>query len=932
MRRLLLAIVALVLLFPAGAGAQRYDWRLQFRTIDTEHFSIHYHQGEEAIARRLAALSESIAARLARDYGRPAGRVDVILVDQTDLSNGWATPVPYNLIEIAAVPPPGLSVIGNTDDWLRTVFAHEYVHVLHLDRSRGVFGALRRLFGRSPVLFPNVFLPIWQIEGLATFEEGLDEPRGRVHAGEVRTMIALAAAQTGTATLDRSSHPLIRWPSGNAPYVNGALFHEYLARRFGRESLARLASETAGYVPYFGSLAFREVFGESLGSLWRAFEAELKGAATVRSAPGVRRITTHGFTVTAPRFAPDGRLFYSITTPHAFPALLEHGDPSRHIADRFLGDGLGAGRDWLIFDQIEYVRSVGLQSDLYAVPARGGRVRRLTRGARAADPDLSPDGRTVAYAVQHTDRRPLVTMPLGTDGEPGRPVVLLDEPGVSYYLPRWSPDGRRLLAEARRVGVPPQIVIVDVATRSVRSIPQVSDGRAVTPGWLNDDVVLFAAERERQPFAIYAVDLRDAAVRRLVAPSGAHGPVVSPDGRTLVFVGLSGSGYDLYEVALEAAVWDAARLDETGTRDGAQMVDSPLPAGAREHDYTPFAALRPRFWTPIVQRDEGVWSAGAATGGMDPLGRHAYGAAVTWSTGRARPDWAAAYLYERWRPGFFVQASDDTDPFRDGEWRTTAVDAGVQLPVRRVRWASSLFGGVHASEDTRTCASCDPSLVGTFTRRAVRGGWRISSARRYGYSISPVDGGTFVSAVEADARALGASGSARAFTADARWYVPVGPRHGVLAVRGAAAAAWGEQASRRVFSAGGSEPQGAGFDFGVDAIGLLRGYDEADVFGWRAAVINADYRVPLARIERGLGTVPLFVRTVHGAVFVDAGHAWLDRFRRSEVRRAYGAELSADLLAGYVLPLTVTGGAAWRDDPSDRVRGWALFARIGGAF
>ncbi|PYR59559.1 MAG: hypothetical protein DMF85_07450 [Acidobacteria bacterium] len=128
-------------------AATRYDWRFRFRTLTTRHFEIHFHQGEAALARRVAAIAEEVRDQLDPALGRPAARVHVILVDQNDLPNGWATP-----------------------DWLRLVLTHEYTHIVHLDRSRGWIGGLRRVFGRVPVLFPNQFLPVWQIEGIATDE------------------------------------------------------------------------------------------------------------------------------------------------------------------------------------------------------------------------------------------------------------------------------------------------------------------------------------------------------------------------------------------------------------------------------------------------------------------------------------------------------------------------------------------------------------------------------------------------------------------------------------------------------------------------------------------------------------------------------------------------------------------------------------------
>ena len=163
---------AVVVLMPALASAStRYDPRLRFRTISTPRFDIHFHQGEEMQARRLALIAEEVAARVDKVLGPVSGRVQVILVNQTDLPNGWATPLPYNLIEISAAGPTGGSIIGNTDDWLSLVFTHEYTHIVHLSRGRGWIGGLRRVFGRMPLLYPNLFQPVWQIEGIATYAE-----------------------------------------------------------------------------------------------------------------------------------------------------------------------------------------------------------------------------------------------------------------------------------------------------------------------------------------------------------------------------------------------------------------------------------------------------------------------------------------------------------------------------------------------------------------------------------------------------------------------------------------------------------------------------------------------------------------------------------------------------------------------------------------
>jgi hypothetical protein len=203
----------------------RYDPSLRFRTLSVGHVDIYFHQGEDALAQRLARIVQETSAAIDRRLGSPKGRVRVILVDQADVSNGWATVIPYNLIEIAAVPPAGASEIGNTDDWLRLVFTHEYAHVIHLEKSRGWLGSLRHVFGRMPLFYSNLFLPAWQIEGLATYEESAVAGGGRVNAGDFRMILDHAAVANRFAPLDRATTAVIDWPGGTSAYLYGAFFH-----------------------------------------------------------------------------------------------------------------------------------------------------------------------------------------------------------------------------------------------------------------------------------------------------------------------------------------------------------------------------------------------------------------------------------------------------------------------------------------------------------------------------------------------------------------------------------------------------------------------------------------------------------------------------------------------------------------------------------
>ena len=932
------AVACLAAVAAQVSAAERYDPRFRFRTIRTAHFDVHAHQGEEALARRLAVIAERVHQRFRATLGVPRGRVHVIVVDQNDVANGWATPVPRDTIEITAAPPAVSSLIGNTSDWLELVFIHEYTHILHLDRTRGFMQGLRSVFGRNPVAFPNGFLPVWHVEGVATFHESRVTGQGRVPAGDFRAIVDVAKANGRFESIDRVSGGLTDWPGGHAPYAYGAYFHQFLADRYGAERLTELADRTAGRVPFFGNGAFKKVFGRSTTELWNDFRESRPALAASETDARARRLTDHGFTVTAPRVAEDGTIFYAVANPHGFPALMRlaaGGQPSR-VAWRALGGGTAVGREWVVFDQVERVRSVAIHSDLFAVRRAGGRVRRLTRGARLGDPDLSPDGQRIVSTVQAAGRRAIAVLPF-TAGSMPAPRTIADDPEADYERPRWSPDGRRILA-ARRYQRAFELVVVDAESSDVRVLFSRAGTRVTTPSWSPDGAaILFAAAEDTSPFQIHRLDLATGAIVRLTdTAGGAQSPELAPDG-SLVYVGYTADGSDLFSLSIaggESRFAGSSSL-QAGDRNRQQPASeveeiAGLKAGAAySSDYNPLRTLVPTYWTPIIEVDADETVVGAATAMADALGRHAYAASAGWSR-RARPDWNVAYAYDRWRPTIFASYSDDTDPVRGGLVRSRELFVGALLSFRRVRVSDTLLAGVNAQTDTVTCDAPCRVLDPRRDLRSIRGGWLHDRRRQFGYSISTEEGVALQAAAETSRAAFGSDGDASAAILDLRGFQRVFTRHTVLAARLAAAASFGDTAARRIFSAAGNGPSYPTFDFGRDTIGLLRGVPPEDAVGTRALVMNMDLRVPLARPQRGRGAWPLFVQSLHAAAFVDAGHAWDRRFDAADVRTSTGAELSADVVVLHYVPLTITGGVAWTRG-GDRDRG-AAFARIGYAF
>lgn len=961
------ALFVLLALFQGPvSAATRYDPALRFRSIATTHFVIHYHQGEEPLALRLASMVEGVHEDLARRLGHaPRSRTHVVLVDQDDDPNGWTTPLPYNLIEIGAAPPSGASIIGNTDDWLRLVFTHEYAHVLHLDLARGWARAARHVFGRAFFAFPNLTTPEWQIEGVATYFESRGG-QGRIPAGDFRNILGVAARTGRLEAIDRVNGGLVAWPAGYGWYAYGAYFHQYLADRFGEQTLAALSARTSGRLPYFTSGAFRAVFGESLGTLWQEFEAsERARAATVAATASdpVRR-TFSGYLTDGPRFDTDGAIVFTRQDAHEFPSIerVASGGRVERLATRYGGTQSSVGREAVYFDQLEFVQSVGLVSDLYRLDRATGRVTRLTHNARLSEPDLSPDGRRLAAIRTGEGHRSLVILDREALERGGASAArAIDEalvvggPDEVMANPRWSRDGLRIAVESRERHGPSSIVLVHPDDPARREVIAESNGRNVTPSWTPDGrTIVFASDRDGGAFNVYCVPLdadgrsRGTAQQVTHLAGGARSPDVSPDGRTLALIGYTTKGHDVFTLPFACpAVAAGAQGGLVGS-----YLSTPDESTAQvpaSTPYRPWSTLGPRTWLPIVDTSDDEVRVGAATGSIDALGYHAWTASATWSVARraeldpvapgVRPDLLLGYQYDRWRPVFFTQYGDETTPLlvhadketvRPVAVRERAVDAGVVVPVRRVRVSQSFLASYRFEHDTIS----GPEDDGRVERGAMRLGWSLSSAKRYGYSISPEGGVSVGLGVEQAAPALGSDGTATFVRGDMRAYLPLGPRHAVLALRATGARSTGDRGTRRVLRLGGSDGDAAVISFDEDASSLLRGFESGQFAGSRVALVNAEYRVPLTWIQRGVGTWPFFLRSVHAAVFFDAGDAWSsDSSRLDQWKRSWGGELSTDVVAGFVLPLTLTAGVGWgRDGEGLAPPTRTAYVRVGHAF
>lgn len=946
MKKGLLAIAGLLAL-SAGPSFAKFDPSFTWATLETPHFLIHFHQGGEEIAKKAAAIAEDVHARLVPRIGwAPKDKTRLILVDSMDEANGMATPIPYNQMVILLTQPVGEPGFGATyyDDWLRLVITHEYTHILQLDMVTKWPATLQKILGR--IYFPNMWQPVWMIEGLATYEETEQTSGGRGRSPAADMVLRMAALEGPFPSIDQVSVFPDSWPAGQAPYLFGEAFTRFIAETYGRERLAEISTTYSGRGwPFLVGSTGRMVLKKNYTDLWSEWENRLrhrysKQAEEIR-AKGITPSTAlskKGYLTISPSYSPDCRFIaYSQANADEFPAILlmnSDGSGDRKILEnRFPVSVSGANVSWspdgtrIFYTKIE-IQATNYYSDIYSYDIARDKEYRITKGLRARDPHISSDGKSLIFVMNRLGMNRLAKIDLGSRPKlpysRGDVVFLTEEGPFQYETPRFSPDGGRIAVGVWQPGGFKDIWILDA---SGRKVDEISKDRAMdgAPFWSPDGRYIFFSSDRSGVFNIFAYET---AAKRLFQVTnvigGAFTPAVSPDGATLVFSSYSAKGYDIHKTDL-----DMSRLKP------AEPYRDPYPARQYEektpeitiHPYDPLSTLYPRFWLPWFgySKESGLL-VGAFTFGQDAVQRHQYYLTALYGPKNGRRWYSLDYFYDGLAPTIHIEASDidmtyssmPTDNYGNTEdyvERRKTYGISVIAPFLRVsrqqyatlgyRWTEA----THLSDISGWSMSSSDLVPKEGVMASARLSYLFNNSRRYGFSISPEHGRMVELAYERLDKSLGGAFEIHKYTADWREYISPPLEHHVFLARVFAATSSGDIIPQRAFQLGGDDPGDVTISLDEQNV-HLRGYPVNQFRGQKACLATLEYRFPLQNIEQGWDTKPFFCRRIHAALFAETGNAWDGSFRGSDLKRSIGAEARFDFYLAYYLPVTIRVGIA----------------------
>lgn len=976
MRRAAIGLALAAALSFSTTAAAYGDPELDYRTIETAHFHVHFDRTLLPIAERVASLAETIHGRVSAAMGyTPTRMTEIVLTDDSDSANGSATALPLNTIRLYVTAPDDLSPIGDYDDWLTELVTHEYTHIAHTDQMSGLASIVNAVLGKT--VAPNQVQPRWILEGLAVVSESQHTSAGRIRSSLFDMYLRADVLADRVARLDQISSIAFRWPMGNLWYLYGSRFLRWISDVYGPDTLRAVSIDYGNnLIPWGINRSIRRVTGRSYPELYEGFKDHLKrlydGQMKVVTQRGVRkgtRITSHGRTVSYPRFVPRHarggsaeEIVYFRADSDARSGLYrmplaapKEGPRPEELVARTNGGSSAAFTPTgdLVFHSVSFFKNYYARSDLFLL-ARGqtsthgdeSARRRLTVGQRAKEADVSPDGRKVVFTVNARGTSFLEIADLSAEGEvTGRRDLVPSRRFEQAYTPRFSPDGRTVAYSVCRTDGRRDIRLVEVATGAVRDV---TSDRAMdmTPIFSADGKTIYFSSDRTGIFNIYAYDVAQGTFAQVTnVRTGAFMPAVSADDKTLVYVGYTSWGHDLYVMPLDPARYLTA---VTTIPERPAPSPEPPPVAHRVRKYNPFPTLAPRKWfLEIKPGSYGPNAISLSTTLADVVGMHAMAAAVTIEPSGPEPTIALDYVYNRLpvdvsvrfshsvipRRGYFVSGKEI--PYDE---YNNSVTTGVSY-THRQEFSNHSFGLSFSVASFRGDLPVGPKLdpyapVGVDPPRGT------VNILHLGYGYSNVEGSYsaagsvrgFALGVGMDVASpyIGSQYSLRGVSGSIAGYIAMPWRgHQTLALRLAGATTSGDYPRAGAYYVGGYDLANNSLPSSVfsgvfNGSFVLRGYPPRVYAGSEYVLANIEYRFPIVYPDRGLSTLPLFLRRLDGNVFVDYGGAF-DRLDLRSIRffhhgalidsrqlhASIGAEIWLGLTLGYLLNTQLRVGYAY---------------------
>ncbi len=532
-------LITLILLFAGITIAQyplTWQWtgqvhsELKWKTIETEHFRVHYHQGIDSIAVSGASIAELTYDTLLKQVDLDTiPTIDIIFTTEDEILNGFATHMNNTFIW---VDQNDVAIWLEDNKWLYQVLTHELQHIVYYNAVKTwVPEPWGTLFSGTPG---------WFVEGLAEYMT----ERWRPHR----------------ADLSHKWHILNNKVERMDPHHDGFSKVKYWADRFGDSTIVK----TLHYRNKMKLFSFDDAFKKATGITVKQFNEDWRrnmntyyyGYRAQKEA-----IEDIGETMTLPVNKVSGFLFTSDSTKIAISGRNDNDqwDNSLYIVQRDTTkereilenrEKETPGKDFL--SKLFSSKSDTTDSSKNDKDPIIWKTDEMDYGRFHTVMSWSPNYEQLVYAKYHYGKHQSMVWDLcKLDVESEKVTWLTQSMRASH--PSWSPDGEQILFVAHKNNTSNLYVMSPNGGEATAITHYTGDVQLLNPTWSPDGTqIAFAKAGHDGNTDLYIRQYPDGDEQRVTDnPEVDYLPVWHPDGKSITFTSHKGSTPNLHTINLE---------------------------------------------------------------------------------------------------------------------------------------------------------------------------------------------------------------------------------------------------------------------------------------------------------------------------------------------------------------------------------------------
>lgn len=917
-----------------------------WKTLRTEHFDVIFSAQQQNLGYYYAGIAETAYKNLAGVFTKPVQRLVLVVNDTTDISNAYATVIPYPLIMAYPVQVGSHDSLSEAGEWARELVTHEMTHILQLEPANGVYDYLRPIFGS--IIAPNLLMPLWWKEGMSVEMETRFSPRGRLRSiyQDTSYRAFVLEKKLFTYTLDDANEVLPSFPYGSRPYLLGSSLWSEITKDGDAKTVDSIVKRQSERAPYFIStpleeainVDYAEEYDRMLNAINTNAEEQLRILNTVT--PNVLSFLEYkGHHSQNPAISKKFQLLAFTIRLDVDSKIIVRDlkEPNKDLKLKRLPTGEITSLTFhptekrILYAKTNELNSKYITSELYEYDLETEKSCQLTKGLRARDASYSPTGDRIVYISTFDGKTQINVINLAFKKS--------ETIATSNYDQRYSSpifwDENTVFSTMSDADGNQHLIKINLKTLIKEQIalnyPNVSFLRK------DADKLYFNSTENGVRNVYVTTDLKTAKpITHLL--TGVWSYDVDSESQKVWMSLLTQNGFQLASSSFLNTMTSLPKI-KNSLADRYQKYKTTnltIPSYTESEDYSALGYLWPRYWIPFVSTTntgQGVYFS-AQTSGLDPLSIHQYSVMGYYRTDLNRGGFSGVYSNSAFSLPFEVGSLLTSAPYG-------SLDYVIETEQNYLAFKPDIF-----AIDKHLGLSLGAQYLATDNNGNRTKHWGPFAQLTYLnyqetiFQISPESGWGALLRYE-DNKDLENYGDFQRAIVGLIGYTNIfdllPKQHAIMA---------------KVSGIGNFQPVGSRFGssntISFDAPNsplpqfVMRGYFPAQFYGRTIWNGNLEYRFPVWAMEKGPKAKPIYFKNLTGAFVADIlstdGYGvrkdllTTQKINSDEYFYSAGIEAKLDVTVGFILPLKLVLGyyVPFQQDFSDP--GIGLRFEVGGLF